>query len=105
MRKSVKRKETVLAKNIKNDPKSFFAYVSSKTKHKENIANPSLADGTMTVTDRDKSEAFSSFFSSVFTVEDAKNIPPFVPRTGSTLSNVEVTVSGIQDRTCQTKCL
>ena len=98
MKKSVKWKETVLAKNIKNDPKSFFAYVSSKTKHKENIANSSLADGTMTVTDRDKSEAFSSFFSSVFTVEDTENIPPFVQRTGSTLSNVEVTVRGIQDR-------
>ena len=98
MKKSVKWKETVLAKNIKNDPKSFFAYVSSKTKHKENIANSSLADGTMTVTDRDKSEASSSFFSSVFTVEDTENIPPFVPRTGSTLSNVEVTVSSTQDR-------
>ena len=58
----------------------------------------SLADGAMTVTDINKSEAFNSFFSSVFTVEDTENISAFVPRTGSTLSNVEVTVSSIQDR-------
>ena len=83
IRKSVKEKEIVLAKNINNYSKSF---------------NVSLADGAMTVTDRNKSEAFNSFFSSVFTVEDTENISSFVPRTGSTLSNVEVTVSSIQDR-------
>ena len=83
IRKSVKEKEIVLAKNINNYTKSF---------------NVSLADGAMTVTDINKSEAFNSFFSSVFTVEDTENISAFVPRTGSTLSNVEVTVSSIQDR-------
>ena len=96
IRKSVKEKEIVLAKILTIIARDFFAYMSSKTKPKENIANLSLPDGT--VTDRDKSEAFNSFFLSVFTVEDTENISPFVPRTGSTLSNVEVTVSSIQDR-------
>ena len=47
-RKLVKAREAKLAVDVKSNPKSFYRYVSSKTKPKESVLNLIKADGTWT---------------------------------------------------------
>ena len=77
LRKSVKEKETAIAKTIKTDPKSFYAYISSKTKPKENVTNLFKDDGTLTKTNKEKADVLNSFFCSVFTQENTNFMPSF----------------------------
>lgn len=90
LRKSVKQKEITLAKNIKTDPKAFYAYVASKQKPKDGVANLSKNDGSLTENDMEKAEVLNAFFSSVFTKEDLDNIPTFPTRCSNVLSHVTV---------------
>ena len=66
-----------MAKHIKTDPKSVYAYISSKTKPREIRPALSKPDGTLTRTDHEKSEVLNYFFSSVFTIEDTTNFSTF----------------------------
>ena len=75
IKKAKKRFESKLAQNIKNDKKSFYAYVRSKSKSKTKIG-PLAGDDGATVEDSSAmAESFNTFFSSVFTVEDMDNMP------------------------------
>ena len=66
--------EGQLARDVKNEPKKFWAYVKSKTKTRSKIP-PLMSDGTLASTDKEKAEVLNKFFSSVFTVEDMENMP------------------------------
>ena len=59
----------------------------SKVKTCSTVADHERLDGTMTETDVDKAEVLSSFFTSVFTLENIENIPTFESR----LHNTELT--------------
>ena len=75
IKKAKKKFEAKLAQNIKEDKKSFYAYVRSKSKTRAKIG-PLAGDSSGTVTDSsDMAESFNSYFSSVFTVEDMADIP------------------------------
>ena len=63
------RHEEAIARKIKSNPKVFWNHVNSKLKLTETIPTLNLQDGTCAMTDSDKAEALSGFFSSVFTKE------------------------------------
>ena len=67
--------ENKLASKIKDDKKSFYAYMQSKSKFKSNIGSVKGSDGFM-IEDRGKiADEFNNFFASVFTDEDTLNVP------------------------------
>ena len=61
--------EIAIASEVKSNPKVFWNHVNSKLKLTETIPTVNLKDGTCAMTDTDKAEALSRFFSSVFTKE------------------------------------
>ena len=73
-----KRKyERSIAQNIKDNPKTFWSYVRSKTKSRTGIADLKGENGQMLSTDIDKANALNDFFASVFTNEDTQQVPFF----------------------------
>ena len=74
LRKAQKNLEKKLAKNIKQDSKSFYSYVRSKSKAKVQISSLKNESGTVLVKDQDMASCFNTFFSSVFT-QDNHEVP------------------------------
>ena len=72
--KTRKAYEKNIANQSKENPKAFWAYVNSKLKNKENVADLHTDSGIAS-SDQEKANAFSSFFKSVFTEEDEENMP------------------------------
>ena len=84
IRKSKRTYEKKLAGNIKNDSKSFYAYVRSKQKVRdivgplENNSENIISDGFQ------MAEVLNEYFSSVFTTEDISSLPfPFTKFEGN----------------------
>jgi len=96
--------EELLAKKIKEDRKSFFAYARSKSKCNVRVGDLSNSQGQMVSAAAEKAELLNSFFSSVFTRESVESIPlPDPCFTGSVsqrLCDITVDVSVIADKLC-----
>ena len=67
--------ESKLAKKIKTDSKSFYAYVRSKSKCRSGIGPLMSASGTITESDAEMCEVLNEYFSSVFTKENENAMP------------------------------
>jgi hypothetical protein len=67
--------EDKLARNIKDDPKSFFAYARSKHNTKASVGPLRKADGSLEADDAKCAEMLNRQFSGVFTREDEEHIP------------------------------
>ena len=70
LKKAKKDFELKLAKNIKEDRKSFFAYARSKSKSKVKVGSLADNDGCLQSDSKVKEELLNKFFSSVFTREN-----------------------------------
>ena len=57
----------MLASNVKTDPKSFYAYVRSKSKTKTSVGSLKNEDDVLISDDLQMSEILNSYFGSVFT--------------------------------------
>jgi len=68
-----------LAKNIKEDRKSFFAYARSKSKTKANVGSLEDSQGSLHSESTAKAELLNDFFSTVFTREIDTYIPVLKP--------------------------
>lgn len=100
-RRIVKAKEAKLAIDSKSNPKRFFQYIASKTRHKENISNLTKADGSLTETDKEKASVLNSFFCSVFTKENLENVPVFEDvKNDLNLDMVKISQSEMQKALC-----
>ena len=55
-------KERKIAKNIKENTKAFYQYVSSKILKKEGVADLVKDNGEMTTNDTEKCEVINNFF-------------------------------------------
>ena len=62
--------EKKLVSNIKTDPKSFYAYVRSKSKTKTSVSPLKNRGGVLISDDLQMSEILNSYFGSVFTKEN-----------------------------------
>ena len=72
-----KSRENDIAKNIKQNPKAFYEYISSKLVKKEGVHELLNENGDLTNNDKEKCDIINKFFSSVFTKEDLNDIPDF----------------------------
>ena len=69
--------ERNLSLNIKQNPKAFWKYIISRLKVRPTIDDLQCPDGSTAHTDKDKAEALSNFFTSIFTQENLSSIPSF----------------------------
>ena len=74
IRRAKRNFEVKLARNIKEDPKTFYAYARSKSKAKVGIG-PLKSKGKMFEGDMDMAEILNDYFATVFTREDINNVP------------------------------
>ena len=99
--------ESKLANAVTNDPKSFWAYVRSKTKTKETIGPLKNHHGEMIDDDELMCNMLNYFFTSVFTNEYLNNIPEvggsYVYDSDSKLHDIDVTVSDIYEHIVKLK--
>jgi len=72
LRKTLRKK---LAENIKEDTKSFYAYVRSNNNIKPSTGPIVDEAGTLKTDPSDVAEELNNYFSSVFTKEDTTNLP------------------------------
>lgn len=80
-----------IAENIKEDNKSFWKYVRSKSKTKVTINELENEDGTLTTDSVEKARILNKYFVSVFTNENTDSMPDFRSRhNGEPLENIEV---------------
>ena len=92
IRKSKRTFEKKLAGNIKNDSKSFYAYVRSKQKVRDKV-RPLENNSENIISDRfQMAEVLNEYFSSVFTTEDISSLPvPFTKFEGNKSEQLFVT--------------
>ena len=78
MRKAKRTFENKLAGNIKNDSKTFYAYVRSKQKVRDKVGPLENNRGNIISDGFQMAEVLNEYFSSVFTTEDISLLPvPF----------------------------
>ena len=75
IRESKRNFERKLAANIKQDSKSFFAYIRSKQKVKDVVSPLKDSDGLVITKGKEMADALNIYFSPVFTLEDKNNLP------------------------------
>ena len=74
------------SKEVKSNPKAFFAYAKGKLKYASSI--PDLKDGSKMITsDEGKATLFNAFFKSIFTKEK-NTLPDFEPVCETNISEV-----------------
>ncbi len=88
--------EYKLAENIKEDPKTFYAYVRSKSKSRSEIGTLKWKD-ELVEEDEGKAKVLNEYFSSVFTKEDTSTLPiSCKSEEGKHLSDITITEDRIQ---------
>ena len=75
IKKAKRNFEEKLAKNIKNDTKSFYAYARHSSKTATRVGPFVNDDGDVISATQDMTEVLNNYFSSVFTHEDTSGIP------------------------------
>ena len=98
IKKARKDFEKKLAKDIKADRKSFFAYARSKCKSKVKVGLIEDSQGKLQEDSRVKAELLNDFFSSVFTREDDSDIPVLNPMSEVKLQDIDVHVDIIKKK-------
>ena len=66
--------EQKLATNIKQDSKSFFAYIISKQRVKDSIGPLKGNNGAVISNNKEMSESLNEYFSTVFTLEETEQL-------------------------------
>ena len=85
IRKSKRTFENKLAGNMKNDSKSFCAYVRNKQKVRDKVGSLENNRGNIISDEFQMAEVLNEYFSSVFTTEDISSLPvPFTKFEGNT---------------------
>lgn len=92
-RNATKLKEKEIARNVKENPKIFWKYVSSKTRTKSRIADLYTDEDRLlkTTCDKEKAMVLSDKFSAVFVTEPEGELPRPQPREAPILENIEIT--------------
>ena len=75
IRSSKRMFEQKLATNIKQDRKSFFAYIISKQRLKDSIGPLKGNNGAVISNNKEMAESLNEYFSTVFTLEDINALP------------------------------
>ena len=98
IKKARKEFENKLAKDIKADRKSFFAYARSKCKSKAKVGLIEDSQGKPQSDSRVKAELLNDFFSSVFNREDDHDIPVLSPVCEDKLLDMDIQLDVIKKK-------
>ena len=98
LKRAKKNFECKLARNIKKDAKSFFAYVRDNSKVKGKINSLVDSAGETIVDDKVMSEVFNDYFATVFTSEDMNNVPSAGEPVKTVLSDVIITEETVREK-------
>ena len=79
IKKAKKNYERKISEECKNNPKRFWQYVQSKTKHKSGISPLDKGNGDLAYGNKEKADILNSYFASVFTRENVNNVPFMEP--------------------------
>jgi hypothetical protein len=90
MRKAKFDFECKLAENIKEDPKSFYAYVRTKSRARVGIGPLKDKNGKIVEDAEGMTQILNKYFASVFTRENLDNIPEIEPPGETGLSDIEI---------------
>ncbi|XP_065681383.1 uncharacterized protein LOC136095090 [Hydra vulgaris] len=71
VKKSIRNFDKNLALNLKNNPKSVYAYINNKTRFKDLIKAIKLHNGIITTDNQEKINTLNEFFASVFIQDDS----------------------------------
>ena len=78
-----------ITKDLKSNQKRFWQWLKNKTNQKQ--ATPAIVcNGTTLESEYDKAKAFNNFFSSIFTIEKAENLPTLEEQLVSDHSSVSI---------------
>jgi hypothetical protein len=101
-RKAARKEYDLIATTSKENPKKFWNYVNSKRKAAPSIGDlkNKLADGSVEVIrdDKDKAEAFSEYFASVYTDEGLGHFDKMEPKDCTDNGTVTFHLHDIQKR-------
>jgi len=96
IKKSKKSLEELLVTDIKNNPKKFYSYVS--TKRITPKINTLKTENNIITDDTEKAEQLNSFFSSVFTVEDESSMPAENEVTDKHIETIEISTESVKQK-------
>ena len=96
MRFARKRYEKGIAESVKENPKSFWPYVNSKTKMRSGIGDLKDENNIMRSSDEDKSNILNDFFAAVFTREGDSVIKDVAPKTLDSLHDIDVDIDKVR---------
>ena len=90
MRKAKLDFECKLAENIKEDPKSFYAYVRTKSRARVGIGPLKDKNGKIVEDAEGMTQILNKYFASVFTRENLDNIPEIESLGKTSLCDIEI---------------
>jgi len=97
--------EKSIAEGAKENPKSFWKYVKSKTKTKDKVINLEIPgteqqNGELEVTtsDKQKADVLLTFFSTVFTQEPDGDLPEFARRLDTEMPVINITLDDVRQK-------
>ncbi|KAK6189771.1 hypothetical protein SNE40_001767 [Patella caerulea] len=82
--------EKSVAADVKDNPKSFWKYVRSKTKKCEGISNLEKEDGTILYSNLEKAVELNNFFCGFFSKENTMSLPTVPIASSPTLDDIEI---------------
>ena len=91
--------EQRLVDNLKDNPKSFWRYVSSRTKSRSGVENLRSEDGELTTNDSEKAEALNRFYTAVCTIEPddpGDGSDAAVEHAGHRITDVDISVDMVK---------
>ena len=97
--------ERRVAKSCKDNIKAFWNYVNRNMKLKPAVESLKLSNGEYASSDKEKCDALSTFFQSVYTTEKLDNVPRLEPRPyKQVLDRVVISEEDVKSRLCNLKC-
>lgn len=97
--------ERRLAADLKDNPKSFWRYASSRMKTRSGVENLRTESGDLTTSDGDKAEVLNNFFCSICTTEDPHHIPDTADTyNGHGVFDVDISVDLVKKKMSALKC-
>lgn len=91
-----KKFERGISMEVKDNPKSFWKFVRSKTKMKSGVGDLKNHSGEWITGDKDKADELNSFFGSVFTKNESDELPEFLSDVGSSVCDIFVPVHKVK---------
>ncbi|GAB0207584.1 hypothetical protein GRJ2_003224100 [Grus japonensis] len=89
VRKAKAQTELNLARDVKDNKKSFYSYVSDKRRTRENVGILQNETGHLVTQDMEKAEVFNDFFASVFTSKGCSHTAQLTEGKGRDWENAE----------------